>query len=104
MLLNVMFVFPFVGFFSAGTAWVLQMRQLTIGPALYGGFSCQLLSAQGGRICKKYISSRRIKRDSRPLHRKSQTVRWHEGDKPAICLQSTKGRHFLKYYSLRGVY
>ncbi|MFR2223774.1 MAG: hypothetical protein ACLS7N_12945 [Bacteroides xylanisolvens] len=43
------------------------MRYTAVGTASYDGFSCQLLFVEG-RICRKCTSSRRIKRDSGPLH------------------------------------
>ncbi|WP_185153105.1 hypothetical protein [Phocaeicola dorei] len=49
------------------------MRYPAAGTASYDGFSCQLLFVEG-RICKKYTSSRRIKRGSLPLHLKNRTV------------------------------
>ena len=66
---NDLFFIPSVRFLSVGTALGFYRCGKRLSVQLHtGGFSCQLLFLREGRICRKYISSRRIKRDGRPLH------------------------------------
>lgn len=63
------FYFPFVRFLSVGTALGFYGCGTRLSVQLHTeGFSCQLLFLRKGRICGKFTSSRRIKRDGRPLH------------------------------------
>ena len=63
------FFLPSVRFLSVGTALGFYGCGTRLSVQLHtGGFSCQLLFLREGRICRKYTSSRRIKRDSGPLH------------------------------------
>jgi len=44
------------------------MRYTAVGTASYGRLFLPITLSGKGRICGKFISSRRIKRDGRPLH------------------------------------
>lgn len=58
------FFLPSVRFLSVGTALGFYGCGTRLSVQLHTeGFSCQLLFQRKGRICRKYISSRRIKRD-----------------------------------------
>gem|GEM_PF-1920228 len=67
--LNICFYFSLCSIpFRRNCFGILWMRYTAVGTASSVRLFLPITLSSKGRICRKYTSSRRIKRDSRPLH------------------------------------